>query len=88
MRARSWLVTAAVLVLAASSAEAKKKKKKKKGAGATVDSVPCVACRRMLGHMEASLADAFNRLDAQVLEQKKHSEFDKQARLPGERGET
>ncbi len=47
-----------------------KKGARKKAAGEhpiTNDAMPCVACRRMLGHLESSLADAFNKMDAQVM---------------------
>jgi hypothetical protein len=55
-------------------AAAKKKKKRKKGKArkppANGDQ-RCVACRRMLGHLESSLADEFNRMDRRVKGQAK-----------------
>ena len=65
------------LMLFAAVAEGGKKGKGKKGKKGkkkgpkqhpvTNEAMPCVACRRMLGHLESSLADAFNKMDAQVM---------------------
>ena len=87
-RAPAALVALLVLLVAAalvSEAEGgkkskkSKKKKKKKGAPITNDAMPCVACRRMLGHLESSLADEFNKMDHQIIREQKRatgSQFD------------
>ena len=68
----SALLFAFLLLFCPAADAAKKKKKKKKAKKAKVptnDAQQCVACRRMLGHLESSLADTFNELDRKVRQQ-------------------
>ena len=71
------LVTSALLAPADAAAKKKKNKAKKKKQRALLveGSDPCIACRRTLGHLEASLADSFNKLDRQIMQETRSSEF-------------